>query len=70
VATGTALKVDGIDNRGTNEVPYGFVYFTDGLRVNFAKGRGVGSGSNWGAVSSRHRKLAQDALAAAGIVLG
>jgi hypothetical protein len=30
------IEVSGFDNRGDNEFPFGFVYFTDGSRVGFA----------------------------------
>lgn len=68
MATST-LTVDEIENRGSSEVPFGFVYFSDGLRVPFSQTNGIGHGSNWGPVSERHRTIAREALTAAGIVL-
>jgi hypothetical protein len=29
------LKVDGVDNRGDEEVAFGYVYFTDGARISY-----------------------------------
>jgi hypothetical protein len=30
------VTIDGFDNRGTLEYPFGFIVFTDGLRVGYA----------------------------------
>lgn len=64
-----AVTVESWENRGDAETPYGFVYFTDGLRVPYTKTTGIGHGSNWGSVTERHRVAAREALTAAGIVL-
>lgn len=39
-----APTVEGVDNRGDAEVPYGYVYFSDGVRVGFGDTRdGMGA---------------------------
>lgn len=34
----TKLEVEGFRNRGTAERPYGFITFTDGMRIGYAPG--------------------------------
>lgn len=31
-------KIDGFDNRGTQDYPFGFIDFTDGTRIGYAPG--------------------------------
>lgn len=65
------VKVHRIDNRGTADVPFGFVYFTDGNRLGFGaiqpgEDRGFGPyglfASNWGDVPRPHYVAANKAL--------
>lgn len=64
------LEATEADNRGTDDVPYGFVYFSDGLRVAYTGNR-VGdeygttmtyeitdTSGGWGPVTETHRRLA------------
>lgn len=44
--------VEGVDNRGTEEVPFGFVYFKD-TRIGFASLHGVFKSNGWGS-TNRH----------------
>lgn len=60
-------KVRAVDNRGEENVPYGYVYFTDGNRLGFGDLRnGEGSfglfESNWGPVGPAYYIAANDAL--------
>lgn len=56
------LTVTGTDNRGTDEVPYGFVYFSDGKRVVYS-GTDVHEGTGgWEPVTEEHRELAREYL--------
>ena len=56
------LDVEDHDNRGTKEVPYGFIYFNDGTRVTYA-GTEVHDGTGgWDPITEQHRKLAQEYL--------
>lgn len=63
------LKVESIDNRGDNEVPYGFVYFSDNARVVYAYTPGGEThgahkeSGGWGPVTDTHVRLANKALA-------
>jgi hypothetical protein len=34
----TALKVTGVDNRGDDKHPFGYIYFSDGSRIGWAPG--------------------------------
>jgi hypothetical protein len=56
-----ALKIESWENRGDDEVPFGFVYFSDGSRVVFTD-KEIRS-SNWGTITERHLVLARDLLA-------
>lgn len=60
-------NVTGVDNRGTDDFPYGFVYFSDHNRLAFGDVRdGIGAfglfESNWGPVGIPYYRLAIDAL--------
>lgn len=57
------LKVDAYDDRGTDEVHYGFVYFTDETRVAYATRHGVTDSTGGGpAITEKHRRLAENFL--------
>lgn len=65
------VSVTGADNRGTPDVPYGFVYFTDGARLGFGDARdGLGkfglfeAGHGWPSVAPIHYVLASEKLSA------
>lgn len=57
------LQVTDSDNRGTQEVPFGFVYFSDDRRVAYT-GSGVVADATggWGPVTSDHVRLAEQYL--------
>lgn len=63
MATTTEIKVTGIDNRGTKDCPFGFVYFNDddSVRVGFSAKHGMFQ-ANWGLCTRRHFALAEIAL--------
>lgn len=47
------------DDRGADGVSYGYVYFNDGMRVTYASGLGVSTGSGGRGVPTEfHRKAA------------
>lgn len=63
------LFVTSADNRGTSDVPYGFVYFSDGSRVGFGDfPKGIGRyglfavASHWPDVTPGHFVLASEKL--------
>ncbi len=61
------VEITGIDNRGDEAVPFGYVYFSDDVRVGFGDTRGgIGDhglfGGNWGVPTERHYTLAEEAL--------
>lgn len=63
------LRATEIDNRGTVEVPFGYVEFSDGTRVGFSPGKEAEIwSSNHGAVTIKHFRLAAEMLVAAGIL--
>lgn len=56
------LKVENMDNRGGDEVSYGFIYFNDGTRIVYAD-RTVHDGTGgWDPITREHRELAQKHL--------
>jgi hypothetical protein len=62
-----SIEVTGYDNRGSQDVPFGYVYFADGTRVCYAQGD-VWEG-NWGSVANEHFIAAAAFLAERGIVV-
>ena len=59
------LAIEGHDNRGTADCPFGYVYFTDGSRLSFAPGTsGLGNplglfpSKGWGSPKTDHYRLA------------
>lgn len=61
--------VQSLDNRGTDECPFGYVYFTDGVRLSFAPGTsGLGNplglfpSKGWGQPKRDHYTAATVAL--------
>ncbi len=65
------LTVTGVHNRGTMEVPYGFIYFSDDTRLGFAPGQAGTMNvrskewhglfdSNWDGTTERHFELAKE----------
>lgn len=64
-----SLAVTGHDNRGTEDVPYGFVYFNDDRRVAYTSEHGVveRATGGWGVVSAAHVKAAKDYLKSEGV---
>lgn len=62
------LKVDTVDNRGSADVPFGYVYFSDGSRVGYAPGaeHELFAG-NWAEVTVQHLRLAHQYLAEHGV---
>lgn len=57
------MKVTQCENRGSFDVPFGFVYFDDNTRVGFSRDEGVWP-ANWGGNTARHLSLAAEALRA------
>ena len=47
------------DNRGTQEVPFGFIYFNDGSRIGYAEGTGMFFSPD---LNAPHRQMALDLL--------
>ena len=62
------LEVTFVENRGGNEVAYGFVEFNDNRRVGYTSTEGVDRDATggWGDVTDLHVRLATDALKAHG----
>lgn len=66
----TKLEVTHYDNRGDDEeAPYGYVYFSDGVRLGFAPGTsglsnplGLFPSKGWGSPKDSHYKLATEYL--------
>jgi len=62
------IKVSHADNRGDDEMQFGFVYFTDGRRVVYItrEGRQIvppeASTGGWAPITSSHVRAAQAAL--------
>lgn len=64
------LRAESADNRGTEDVPYGFVYFTDGMRVAYTGNRNADgmtyeitdTSGGWGPVTEIHRRMAREYL--------
>lgn len=61
------MEITEIDNRGTDEVPFGFVYFKDGTRIAYSKldskWEFSGSGSNFHrSPTIRHELAAKEHL--------
>lgn len=63
------LEVAYYDNRGTNDVAYGFVYFSDDSRVLYASGKTIRpyKGPCWTPATMRHVEIARDFLSRQGI---
>ena len=55
------LTVTGIDNRGDQTTAFGFVYFSDGVRVGFSR-EGIWASRGWGPVQRQHFALAESKL--------
>ena len=64
------LRATGADNRGDDEHPFGFVYFSDNMRVIYTSTKhgdgirytiGEGSGG-WGEITDAHRRIAAEYL--------
>lgn len=64
----STLQATSHDNRGSDEVPFGFVYFNDDRRVAYAHKVTFGTGG-WPRVTAEHVRLAQQYLTAHGISL-
>lgn len=63
------MKIETIDKRGTEELPFGYIYFSDGSRTGFASAYGPTAGEilweltgsdseHWKPISVAHQKLA------------
>jgi hypothetical protein len=54
------MHITDIDNRGTEAVPFGYVYFDDGARVGYTGGEGwaVFGGGGW-PETPEHREAAK-----------
>jgi hypothetical protein len=58
-----ALHVTRVDNRGTSEAAYGYVYFSDGRRLLYTDREGATLlTGGWGKVTSRHVDVANVAI--------
>lgn len=65
----SVIGVEWHDNRGTDEVAFGFVYFTDGKRVAYTSSGGVtGSSGGWGILFPEHVEAATNYLKEKGIL--
>lgn len=58
------LTVNGFDNRGGDEVGFGFFYFSDGLRVAYTTIEGVVADATggWDPITPEHEELAKAKL--------
>lgn len=72
---GFVLQVESHDNRGTDEVPYGFVYFNDNKRVSYAAHpdtaggpRVTGGTGGWSPITRTHVRLATNYLIEQGVL--
>lgn len=67
-----ALEVDSYENRGTDEVPYGFVNFNDGSRVGYSDGRvwqpRTNGGGKYQGITNAHLGMAAKLLVEEGII--
>jgi hypothetical protein len=62
------MNVTGYDNRGTTEVPFGFVYFDDGRRVVYTSD-GVSNGTGgWDPITPAHNAAAAAYLHRHGVI--
>lgn len=68
------LKITHHDNRGSEDAPFGYVYFTDGTRLAFAPHTsglsnplGLFPSKGWGPVNKAHYEVATAYLAGQGI---
>lgn len=64
------VQVDSYDNRGGDEVAYGFVYFTDGRRVAYTSSNGVVGEvtGGWPGITADHESAAIDYLIDKGVL--
>lgn len=64
------MHITDIDNRGTEAVPYGYVYFDDGHRVGYTGGEAwaVIGGGGWPETGA-HREAAEAHLREHGITM-
>jgi hypothetical protein len=65
-----ALTVQSVENRGGDEVAYGFVYFSDETRVAYTSTEGVQKDvtGGWDDVTDKHVRLAEQALKEKGLL--
>jgi len=68
------LKIEKHDNRGTEEYPFGYVYFDDGTRLSYAPHTsglsnplGLFPSKGWGPVRNDHYEVATAYLTEKGI---
>lgn len=59
------LAITHAENRGSKEVPFGFIYFNDDLRVLYADGKL--RDTNWGEVTEQHYRMAKEFLREQGV---
>ncbi len=66
--------IESHDNRGTEGAPYGYVYFTDGVRLSFAPGTsglsnplGLFPSKGWGSPRTAHYEVAAEYLRKVGL---
>lgn len=65
------LTVEAFDNRGTKEVPFGYVYFSDNTRMVVGVADNVTTlmSGQWGGNTEEHIQLAADYLKEQGFKL-
>lgn len=71
-----ALEVESWENRGTDDTPFGYVYFSDGSRVGFSNAEGhddvweprTNGGGKFMAVTPAHLRKARELLRDEGIL--
>lgn len=60
----TELAVSAVDNRGTDDIPFGYILFNDHSRIGYASGEPAGRliPGDWGGNTDDHIDLAYAAL--------
>jgi hypothetical protein len=53
------LKVVSHDNRGEDDVPFGFIYFNDGRRVTYVCSEVRNGTGGWDSITPAHKRVAQ-----------
>lgn len=63
------MKVVDHDNRGTEDEPFGFLYFDDGTRMAYGLGKiHPRANGGWGGLTPKHEKPAAEYARAHGLI--